>query len=118
MDGSKSIKTSTIAIDLWNNSNFGMNMTMFDLVNACVGYDGRRPLPTSACRRSMMWVKLGRTQWVLIEEMAEDRLESVVKPLILVLLLRKKENVPDLIDSNQYHAMKEVQVQLDKMLQG
>ena len=65
----------------------------------------------------MMWVKLGRTQWVLIEEMAEDRLESVVKALILVLLLRKMGKVPDLIDSNQYHAMEEVQVQLDKMLQ-
>ena len=64
-----------------------------------------------------MWVKLVRTQWVLIEEMAEDRLESVVKALILVLLLRKMGKVPDLIDSNQYHAMEEVQVQLDKMLQ-
>ena len=58
----------------------------------------------------MMWVKLGRTQWVLIEEMAEDRLESIVKALILVLLLRRMENVPDLIDLNQYHAMEEVQV--------
>ena len=53
----------------------------------------------------------------MIEEMAEDRLESVVKALILVLLLRRMENVPDLIDLNQYHAMEEVQVQLDKMLQ-
>ena len=53
----------------------------------------------------------------MIEEMAEDRLESVVKALILVLLLRKMGKVPDLIDSNQYHAMEEVQVQLDKMLQ-
>ena len=65
----------------------------------------------------MMWVKLGRTQWVLIEEMAEDRLESVVKALILVLLFRKMGKVLDLINSNQYHAMEEVQVQLDKMLQ-
>ena len=65
----------------------------------------------------MMWVKLGRTQWVLIEEMTEDRLESVVKALILVLLFRKMEKVLDLINSNQYHAMEEVQVQLDKMLQ-
>ena len=66
----------------------------------------------------MMWVKLGRTQWVLIEEMTEDRLESVVKALILVLLFRKMGKVLDLINSNQYHAMEEVQVQLDKMLQG
>ena len=65
----------------------------------------------------MMWVKLGRTQWVLIEEMTEDRLESVVKALILVLLFRKMGKVLDLINSNQYHAMEEVQVQLDKMLQ-
>ena len=64
-----------------------------------------------------MWVKLGRTQWVLIEEMTEDRLESVVKALILVLLFRKMGKVLDLINSNQYHAMEEVQVQLDKMLQ-
>ena len=67
----------------------------------------------------MLWmVRIGRIQWVLIEEITEDRLESVVKALILVLLLRKMENVPDLIDSNQYHALEEVQVQLDKMLQG
>ena len=67
----------------------------------------------------MLWmIRIGRTQWVLIEEMAEDRLESVVKALILVLLLRKMENVLDLINSNKYHAMEEVQVQLDKMLQG
>ena len=118
MDGSKSIKTSTIAIVLWNNSNFALNMTAYAMMDDCVAYDGRWPLPISACRRSVMWVKLGRTQWVLIEEMAEDRLESVVKALILVLLLRRMENVPDLIDLNQYHAMEEVQVQLDKMLQG
>ena len=53
----------------------------------------------------------------MIEEMTEDRLESVVKALILVLLFRKMEKVLDLINSNQYHAMEEVQVQLDKMLQ-
>ena len=29
MDGSKSIKISTIAIALWNNSNFGMNVTVY-----------------------------------------------------------------------------------------
>ena len=59
----------------------------------------------------MLWmIRIGRTQWVLIEEITEDRLESVVKALILVLLLRRMENVPDLIDLNQYHAMEEVQV--------
>ena len=62
-------------------------------------------MPTSASRRSVMWTKLGWTQWVLIEEMAEDRLESVVKALILVLLLRKMGKVPDLIDLNLYTHM-------------
>ena len=53
----------------------------------------------------MMWIKLGLIQWVLIEEITEDRLESVVKALILVLLLRKMENVLDLIDLNLYTHM-------------
>ena len=87
-------------------------------MNACSEYDVIPVMPIFALFRNMMWVKTGRAQWVLIEEITEDRLESVVKALILVLLLRKMENVPDLIDSNQYHAMEEVQVQLDKMLQG
>ena len=38
-----------------------------------------------------MWVKTVRMQWVLIEEMAEDRLEIAVKALILVLALEKRE---------------------------
>ena len=41
MDGSKSIKTSTIAIVLWNNSNFGLNMTAYAIMDDCVAYDGR-----------------------------------------------------------------------------
>lgn len=53
----------------------------------------------------MMWIKLGLIQWVLIEEITEDRLESVVKALILVLLLRKMGKVPDLIDLNLYTHM-------------
>ena len=87
-------------------------------MNDCSEYDVIPVMPIFALFRNMMWVKTGRAQWVLIEEITEDRLESVVKALILVLLLRKMEDVPDLIDSNQYHAMEEVQVQLDKMLQG
>ena len=41
MDGSKSIKTSTIAIVLWNNSNFALNMTTYAMMDDCVAYDVR-----------------------------------------------------------------------------
>ena len=41
MDGSKSIKTSTIAIALWNNSNFALNMTAYAMMDDCVAYDVR-----------------------------------------------------------------------------
>ena len=41
-----------------------------------------------------MWVKVGRTQWVLIEEVPGGRPELDAKALILVFYLGKQGNVP------------------------
>lgn len=44
-------------------------MTASALMDADEGYDVMWILPISALFKDIMWVKVGRTQWVLIEEM-------------------------------------------------
>ena len=69
-------------------------MTASALMDADEGYDVMWILPISALFKDIMWVKVGRTQWVLIEEMPGGRPGLDAKALILVFYLGKQGNVP------------------------
>ena len=65
---------------------------------ACTEHKETNAMPTSALLRSMMWVKTGRAQWVLIEKRAGDGCGLAYMMLILVLFFKKIENVPEMIE--------------------
>lgn len=77
--GCESIKTGTIAIIKWYNSNFQKKIQRTGLYSVSAGCDSIHDLPTSACFRRMMWAKYIRAQWVLIAEGALDITDFAVK---------------------------------------
>lgn len=75
-------------------------------------------MPTSALLRSMMWVKTGRAQWVLIEEGAVDGCGLVYMMLILVLFFKKIENVPEMIEPRDNRFAKFTRTDIRRIKKG